>query len=384
MYSMQRFGYFDSAATTVLSSRALDVYQKTALDMIGNPSANHREGKRARALLESLRTRTATLLGLSSADTITFTGGASEANSIILGSLLWQMKPGHIILAGIEHSSVLEWERLLTQLGWKITLLRAPGGFVDATELSDALTDETKLVSIMMVNNVIGTIQDIPTLVKAVRTYESSRGGSAIHFHTDATQALTKIPVDLKALGVDSASFSAHKFHGPRGVGFLYSTRQAIQPLSRGGAQERGLRPGTEDLASIAAMVEALQEGLGALTEHYRQVTVLNQEMRTLLSAVPILTPPVNSSPYILTISLPPLPSEVTERIADDAGFCISAGSACSHNTRAKGSRSVRAMGISDHHAASSIRLSFSHENTIEEARQLAELLLTTYRKHAR
>lgn len=381
MVSMQMSGYFDNAATTVMSQSALQTYVETARSYPANPSSSHSEGRRAAALLSQSRERVASLLKTES-EHITFTAGATEANDIILSSLLWRPQSGQVVFSGIEHSSILQWNQLLAHLGWTVTTVAAPSGFIEPQQLAAALTAKTRLVSVMLVNNTVGTIQDIGAIRSAVRRFESESGQPPIHIHSDATQALGKIDVDLAHLGVDSASFSAHKFHGPRGVGILYNTKASTQSLSRGGGQERGLRAGTENLPAIAAMVTALEEAIGALEENRRTVTALNTLLRFRLRELPIITPEEQSSPYILTIAIPSLPSEVGERMLSDRGFSVSAGSACSHNVRQKGAMVHNAMRLDSRLAESSLRISLSPDNTTEECEALAEAILTIHRNH--
>ena len=374
-------GYFDNAATTVPSRAALQTYREVALAYPANPSSSHREGKRAAGLLEQLRQQTATLLK-TKAEYITFTAGATEANDIVLSSLLWKRRAEELLLSGIEHSSVLQWSRLLTHVGWKVSTIDAPGAVVDAASVSSALTDRTRLVSIMLVNNTVGTIQPIGEIVQAVRRYEGRERTRTIHFHCDATQGLGKIDFDLTSLGVDSASFSAHKFHGPRGVGILYNTQANLEALSRGGGQERGLRGGTENLPAIAAMVSALTEAMEGLREHHAHVRALNDLLRLRLRELPIITPKDGSSPYILTISIVPLPGQVAERMLSDAGFSVSSGSACSHNERQKSAAVHNAMRLEQHLAESSIRISLCPDTTQESCEALAEAILAIHRTH--
>jgi cysteine desulfurase len=378
---MQMSGYFDNAATTVMSEAAMDTYLRVAREYWANPSSSHHGGKRAAAFLTEQRERAASLLGVD-AKHIIFTGGATQSNDIILSSLLWRIRPQHYIASGAEHSSVLQWQALLSHAGWRATLLDAPGGFVDPQSVETALEMQTRLVSVMLVNNTLGTIQDVGAMVSLVRHFEAQHKSQPIHVHCDATQALGKISFDLKGLGVDSASFSAHKLHGPRGIGILYNTNQTIQSLSRGGGQEGGLRAGTEDLASIAAMVIAMQEAQSTLEKNLAHVTALNGRMRELLDGPTILTPSANSSPYILTIALPPLPSEVAERMLDDLGFAVSAGSACSHNARQKGAKVHNALRLDPSLSQSSIRISFSGDTSLKACEELASAINTLYRNH--
>ena len=374
-------GYFDNAATTVPSQAALQTYQEVALAYPANPSSSHSEGRKAARLLQDLRQQTAALLKVDAAS-ITFTAGATEANDIILSSLLWKQRADHVLFSGIEHSSILQWNRQLTHAGWDVSTIDAPGAMVELPAVEGALNERTRLVAIMLVNNTIGTIQPIEEIVQAVRRFERRSASQPIHVHCDATQALGKIDFDLQALAVDSASFSAHKFHGPRGVGILYNTRANIEALSRGGGQERGLRGGTENLPAIAAMVTALQEALEGVEIHRAHVSSLNNLLRERLKELAILTPRDQASPYILTISIPPLPSQVAERMLSDAGFSVSSGSACSHNVRQKGAAVHNAMRLDTRLAESSIRISLCPETTKESAEALAEAILAIHRNH--
>ncbi|NLK05160.1 MAG: aminotransferase class V-fold PLP-dependent enzyme, partial [Spirochaetales bacterium] len=185
MACMHELRYFDNAATTVMSESALATYQHVASIYIGNPSALHQKGLEAKAYLQECRTRIANLLQVQEGE-LTFTSGATEANAIVLQSLVWKQQKGHVILSSIEHPSVSEFGRLLKHLGWKVSFLNAPGGFIRCEDLKKELTKQTRLVSLMLVNNVVGSIQDIASLVQTVREFETQTGGRHIHFHTDA------------------------------------------------------------------------------------------------------------------------------------------------------------------------------------------------------
>ena len=239
------------------------------------------------------------------------------------------------------------------------------------------------MVSIMLVNNITGSIQDVGGLVEVVRTFEAGHNNRKIHFHTDATQALGKIGFDLKSMGVDSAAFSAHKLHGPRGVGMLYNTNAGIESLSRGGAQEQGLRPGTENLGGIAAMHQAIKDAFSNLEENFKQVSSLNRFLRDRLALLPVLSPPENCSPYILTLSHPTLPSEVFTRLLFDQGFCVSSGSACSNNAKQKSQGVLSAMAFSPQLAKNSIRISLSKDTTEDDVEALAQTITHLNLEHA-
>jgi cysteine desulfurase len=375
--------YFDNAATTFMCEQALAAYGETARNYPGNPSALHPLGREANVRLETIRKNLADLLQVASSD-LYFTSGGTESNSIVLSSLLWSQSPGEIIISSIEHASAGGFARILKQHGWEITTLLAPGGFVQPQALAEALTSRTRMVCIQTVNNVVGSIQDIKSLVQVTRT-AGKNFGRPIHFHTDAVQALGKIKLDLKGLDVDSASFSAHKLHGPRGCGLLYCKKTGLQALSRGGGQEFGLRPGTENLSAIAAMEAAF---LRCLPEFRKDIKCPRELFPTVWSAndflrehlaCPILSPWHDYSPFILEIAVEPFPSEVFMRMLSDRGFCVSSGSACSNNARQKGEGILLSMGIKPQVARSSIRLSFSDETTLDETELLCNTINELY-----
>ncbi|MFA7019527.1 MAG: aminotransferase class V-fold PLP-dependent enzyme, partial [Sphaerochaetaceae bacterium] len=234
--------YFDWAATAPISEQALYTYHKVAKEYPGNPSSLHKEGQRSAKRLAAEREKTADLLQVAP-EQIYYTAGGTESNSIVLNSLLWKRKPGRIIFSGLEHSSILQYRHFLETKGFEVISIRSPGGFVDIEALQENLTDNTQLVCVMLVNNILGTVQDLTSIAKILR-----QRAKPIHLHCDAVQAVGKISFNLSDLDVDSASFSAHKFQGPRGTGILYQKSNTLQSLSRGGGQEQGLRSGTEHL----------------------------------------------------------------------------------------------------------------------------------------
>lgn len=378
---MTEIHYFDSAATTPMSDRAIKKYTTVAKSYRGNPSALHQEGIEAKTLLEELREKCAKQLDVPSS-TLHFTSGATESNAIIVNNLLWKPQKAEIILTNIEHPSIKGYGPFFRQLGWKVIYLDAPQGFVRASSLAAALTEKTRLVSCMLVNNVVGSIQEIESLVAVVRDKERSIGRK-IHFHTDAVQALGKIPFSLSALGVDSASFSAHKLHGPRGVGILYNKDTSVLALNRAGEQEQGLRGGTENLSGIASMVLAIDDALADQDTHYTHVAKLKTVLRKELSFLPMLSPAKGCSPYILTVSVHPWPSEMFTRLLYAKGFCLSSGSACSNNVKQKNQGVLVAMNIHPQDAKSSLRISLSGKSTLEQVMLLAQAIKTTYKELA-
>ena len=371
--------YFDWTATSPTGRKALEVYSDIATRYIGNPSSTHPLGIQAKECLESRRRDVASMLGTRS-EYIYFTSGGTEADSIVLSSLLGSPSPGEIITTGIEHAAVLEWKKALESHGWKFTVLRCPGGYLEPSSLKEALNDKVRMVAFMKVNNVTGTILDTKALVKVVREYEKIIGRK-IHIHCDAVQALGKIPFNAEEEEFDSAAFSAHKFCGPRGVGILYCRNKAIGALSRGGGQEKGLRPGTENLAGICAMAAELKLALENLKPNYDKVLAFRRKIQNtvLESGYSLISPSDKSekefSPYIINICAKPIPSEVFLRVMADKGFCLSSGSACSSNSRGKAESVLAAMNIPSSDRMSSIRISLSYLNTDEEVDLLCKAL---------
>ena len=361
--------YFDNAATTPLSPSAARAYCESASLFPGNPSSLHRLGQKAKAELERIREHIATMLGVEARNLI-FTSGATESISLFFSSLLW-MEKGTIVVSRIEHEAVGSWMPYLKKAGWNIVKLRARGGFVSPEELYASLTPDTKVVAIMAVNNVVGSIQDTEALVECVRRYERENGRKILYF-SDSVQALGKTGLDLKGSDVDGASFSAHKINGPRGVGMLYAKNpEMIRPIAAAGGQEKGHRGGTENLAGIAAFDAALTEWMENRKSDEERITIYNRTIRESLEklGIPILSPE-NSTPYILSVEAP-LPSEVFTRMLMDKGICISSGSACSNNAKGKSEGILEAMGIQNKRAKKAIRISMGRDTTEEDVAAL-------------
>ena len=371
--------YFDWTATSPMWQKALEVYSDLTVNYIGNPSSTHPLGVLAKDRLEAERSSVAAMLG-TKAEYIYFTSGGTEADSIVLSSLLNSPSPGEIITTGIEHAAILEWKNALESHGWKFTALRCPKGYLDPEALKEALNEKVRMVAVMKVNNVAGTILDTKSVVKIVRDYEK-KNGRKIHIHCDAVQALGKIPFSPEAEDLDSAAFSAHKFCGPKGVGILYNRNKAIASLSRAGGQEKGLRGGTENLAGICAMGAQLKEIIPNLEAYYSKVLAYRGKIQeAALEAGYTLISPSNDSeqkfsPYIINICVKPIPSEVFLRVMADKGFCLSSGSACSSNSRGKAESVLAAMNIDSKDRMSSIRISLSYLNTDEEVDLLCRTL---------
>ena len=370
--------YFDWAATSPMSENSIEAYCKTARNFIGNPSSIHSEGFKSKKALEEYRNQIASLMKVNSKD-IFFTSGGTESNSIILNSLLRLQKPGQVIITRMEHSAISSYENLLKEKGFTVKYLNCPKGYVNPDKLLSLLTSDTRMVICMLVNNVLGTIQDLKKISEICQNYHSSR---KIHIHADAVQALGKIPIDLLDLKIDSASFSAHKFCGPRGVGILYNKNSRILPLSSGGGQESFLRGGTENLPGISAMTIALKDSLMNLEQNYQIVKECRNYLEKTLSNANfiILSPKKNESsqfsPYILTVSAINVPGEVFVRMMDKEGFCLSSGSACSNNAKGSSVGILRSMGFDEKISLGTVRISFGYTSNMKEVKLLAKKMI--------
>lgn len=372
--------YFDWAATTPMSQEAITSYAETAAKLFGNPSSQHSIGKEAHKKLEEIRNYFAQICGTES-DTIFFTSGGTESNALICQTFLAKKRNIHIVISGIEHPSIYEYVHAFRQRGHEVTRLPAPNGLVDLQKLKTVLTKQTALVMVMTVNNVMGTIQPIKEIRSILREHERTHG-TTIHFHTDAVQAFGKIDPSLYVPFVDSISISAHKLQGPKGTGVLYS-RTAPQVPSPGGGQEGGIRPGTQDLPSIVSFYTAARYYVENLSSHLdhaasikRRLIQLLQNKRYIIPITPTTDDTHLVSPYIISLSIPGIPSEVFARVLDSRGICISTGSACSSKSRKKIQRVLLQSGFSEEICDSAIRISFGPETTFDDIDMLAACMI--------
>lgn len=357
--------YLDHAATTKISPAARDA-MIAALDTYGNPSSVHTLGQQASAELGRARETIARQLGASPRE-IYFTSGGSEGDN---QALLTGAKNGaaagkrHIISTAMEHHAVLHTLEALEQQGFSVTYLKPDSeGRISPRQLEEAIRPDTALVSVMYVNNETGSVQPIRELAAVCHGHE-------IPLHTDAVQAVGHIPVDVKADGVDFLTLSAHKFHGPRGIGALYVRRGIrLHSLIDGGGQERGKRAGTENLPGIAGMAAALEEETAQLKKHMDYVEGLRNTLVAGLREIPharINESPQHHAPGIVNVSFAGVEGESLLLLLDSAGICASAGSACSAGSL-ESSHVLLSMGIPRDIAQGSLRLSLDHSNTPEE-----------------
>ena len=321
--------YADNAATTKMSKTAIAAMLPYLDEIYGNPSSLYLAGQKAKEALETARQTIASLIGAEARE-ILFTSGGSEAdNQAILSAAHFGAAKGkrHIISDTIEHHAVLHTLKKLEKEGFEITYLPAhENGIVHGDELEQALREDTCLVTIMTANNEIGTIQPIRELGKICRAH-------GVPFHTDAVQAVGHIPLNVKDDNIDLLSASAHKFHGPKGVGFLYAKRGVrLQNLIEGGAQERGLRAGTENVGAIVAMAAALEEAVGSMEQTAGRLTVLRDRLIAGLSEIPhsaLNGDAKKRLPGNVNFCFEGIEGESLLLLLDDKGICASSGSAC-------------------------------------------------------
>ena len=358
--------YADNAATTAMSPAAIAAMTPYLAEQYGNPSSLYTLGQRAREAIENARETVARCIGASARE-ITFTSGGSEAdNQAILSAAALGAKTGkrHIVSDAIEHHAVLHTLKKLENEGFSVTLLPVhDNGIVRPDELKAVLRDDTCLVTIMYANNEIGTVQPIREIGAICR----ERG---VLFHTDAVQAVGHIPVDVEKDHIDLLSASAHKFHGPKGVGFLYARRGVrLTNLIEGGAQERGKRAGTENVAGIAAMAAALAEATSNMESNAEKLTVLRDRLIAGLSEIPHAA--LNGDarmrlPSNVNFCFEGIEGESLLLLLDDRGVMASSGSACTSGSLDP-SHVLLAIGRVHDVAHGSLRLTLGDDATAEQ-----------------
>jgi cysteine desulfurase len=359
--------YLDHNATTPLLPAVIERMTVVLRDEFGNPSSVHHYGQQAKAAIDEARTDVANLIGAEPSEVL-FTSGGTEADNIAIRGAAEALETTgrrHLVASAIEHEAVLNTLKALAKRGWRTTLLPVDqSGVVSPAALREALADDTAVVSVMHANNEIGTVQPVAELARAAH----ERGAL---FHTDAVQSAGKIAVDVKTLGVDMLSMSAHKFYGPKGVGALWIRRGLrVMPILTGGRQERSRRAGTENVSGIVGMGVAARIASGKMAEEGRRLSALRDRLEAgILGAVPGTV--VNGSigarvPNTTNISFERIEAESLLIALDLQGVAVSTGSACSSGTL-EPSHVLKAMGFNAHRTQNSIRFSLGAANTEAE-----------------
>jgi len=367
--------YFDYNATTPLAPDVIEAVARASGETFGNASSIHHFGQQAKAVLDDARSELATLIHGDPSE-IVFTGGGTEADNMAIRGAAEAIEPTgrrHLIASPIEHEAVLNTLKALARRGWRTTLLPVDeSGIVAPDRLREALQDDTALVSIMHANNEIGTIQPIAELAQLAH----ARGAL---LHTDAVQSVGKIPVDVRALGADLLSLSAHKFNGPKGAGALWIKRGTrMLPILTGGKHERNRRAGTENVPAIAGLGVAARLAGGKLGAEAARVAALRDRLEEgILRGVPGTA--VNGTrgsrvPNTSNISFDRVEAESLLIALDLEGIAVSTGSACSSGTL-EPSHVLRAMGLPTHRTQNSLRFSLGLFSTDAEVDRVVEVL---------
>ncbi len=372
---MEHIVYLDNAATTPCDERVVHLMVQALTGACGNPSSHYSVGYEARELVENARAQVARALNAAPGE-IFFTGSGSEADNWAVKGIAMskaRQEKNHLITSAFEHHAILHSMKALERIGFEVTYLQPTAeGFIRPEDVEAAIRPETALVSVMMANNEIGTIQPIREIAAVCK----ARG---VLCHTDAVQAVGAIPVDVKELGVDLLSLSAHKFNGPKGVGALYC-RKGVWPQSLidGGGQESRRRAGTENVAGIAGMGLALELATASLQEKMAHQTALRDHViDRVLKNIPDVR--LNGSrenrlPGNVNVSFPGLEGETILLDLDMHGICASTGSACNSDSLDP-SHVLLSIGVPEEIGHGSMRFSFGPQNTMEEAEYLCGVL---------
>jgi len=355
--------YLDNAATTRVCPEAADMAYRVMTEQYGNPSSTHARGREAKKLLDAARRELALCLGCQPKE-LAFTSCGSEADNWALLSGAWaaSARGGHVISSMAEHDAVRKSLDELERRGYEVTRLPPdPSGAVPVQAVLDALRPDTVLVSLMLVNNETGAVNDIPGLARALK-----KAAPKVLLHCDAVQGFLKVPFTVKSLGADMVTISGHKIHAPKGIGALYiRSGLHLRPLILGGSQEDGRRAGTEAMPAICAFGEAARLGRALMAESTERMAGLRQRAASrLLAENPGLVVIGGGAPHILCVSLPGYRSEVLMSVLESRGISVSKSSACK-----KGGRShvLEAMGLPAPVIDGALRLGLSRYTTAEE-----------------
>ncbi len=370
---MNKYIYMDNAATTQVNTEVFEEMKKYLLEYHGNPSSIYSLGRQSKQALDEARLQIGKMLHTSHKE-IYFTSGGTESNNWGIQGVLRNNKKGkHLITSKIEHKSVLSTFEALETEGYDVTYLDVnQEGMIDLNQLENSIREDTVLVSIMLANNETGVIQDIKDISKLIKEKNKD-----IYFHTDAVQGAGKLELDVKALGVDLLSISAHKFHGPKGIGALYIKKGTdIENILFGGAQERGLRPGTENIASIMGMSKALTLAVESINSRVEKVKALEHymidQLKNRLEDIIFNGLTAKRLPGYINIAIKGVSNESLLMNLDIEKICVSSGSACTSGS-IKQSHVIKAMGLDEAYAV--LRFSLNEKNTKKEIDYVVEKL---------
>ena len=373
--------YFDNSATTPIDQDVQSLMSDLNQNIYGNPSSIYASGRNAKNTIEIARRQLANAIN-SKPSEIIFTGGGSEANNIVLWDMVHK-KRNHVITSSIEHPAILLVLRELEKLGVKHTIVPVDkNGLIDPDDIKKNIISDTGLISIMMANNEVGTIEPIQEIARIAQEHD-------VLFHSDAIQVLGKLPIDVKKLQLDIMSFSAHKFYGPKGVGALYiKDGVSINPMIIGGSQEKNMRAGTENVSGIAGLGLAAEIASNFEKENFSHLLELENYFKELIidkhNDITFNGIDNNKLPGLVNLTIPNIPSDLLLINLDNDGISISNGSACSSGTISP-SPVLKAMGLSDKSNLESVRISAGKYNTMDEVNKLVDSIhssIVTIRKN--
>jgi cysteine desulfurase len=367
--------YLDHAATTPMRPEVWEAMAPFGSEAFGNPSGVHGVSRTAKNALEESRERIASIIGAKPLEIVFTSGGTESDNLAIKGAVLNSTARQGLVTSAIEHEAVLETADFLKRLGMPVTIVGVdPDARVDPDEVAGAVSDDTAVVSVMMVNNETGTVQDVAALSEAAK-----RANRDVLFHTDAVQAFGCEAIDVNQLGIDLLTISAHKFGGPKGAGILYVREgTALEPVIHGGGQELGRRSGTHDVASAVGIATAVESALDDRERFETEISAIRDHMeRSLVDEVGDLvvnTPKTGRSSHHLNVRFPGVRNETLLMLLDQRGVAASAGSACQSGA-ATVSHVLEAMGLTPDQARESVRFTFGWTSTLDEADRAAMIV---------
>lgn len=363
--------YFDYAATTPIRKEVLDVYIKTQKNFFANTSSLHKLGQESNFMFEKAKIELLDVLSLKDHDAI-YTSNATEANNLGIFGVVKRHETGKIITTKIEHPSVLEAIKELERFNYQVIYLDVnEEGIIDLEQFKEEMDNTVVLVSIMWVNNIVGSIQPIEKVVEILKQYRKAK------LHVDIVQGLGKLNPLFDFNDIDLMSFSTHKIYGPKGIGcLLYKNKLDLERCLFGSLSQKGIKPGTLDLALIVATTKAVKISLDELNKNLKYVRMLNDYFREHLnnSEKIIINSSSNASPYIINMSIPNVYGETIVHMFEKENIYISTGSACSSKLR-KVERTIYAMTKDEQLSKASIRVSFSHLSSIEEVKKVVSVL---------
>ncbi|MDH5471219.1 MAG: cysteine desulfurase [Gammaproteobacteria bacterium] len=363
--------YLDNNSTTALDPQVLDAMLPYFKDIHGNPSSVHRYGRLTRNALEQARDQVARLAGARNEQVI-FTSGGTEANNLAILGALSHKAPAHLAVSSIEHASIIEPAKSLFKKGWKLDLVNVDSGcYILADNLKSVISEDTRLVSVMMANNETGVVQDIQSLKQGIQSDQ-------ILFHSDASQVAGKLPLNFNEINIDMMTLSSHKIYGPQGAGALIANRSIeLEPVLYGGGQERGIRNGTENIAAIVGFGAAAELAIKQLEETQKHLRSLRDQLERELAAMQNITLFAAESdrlPNTLQFAVNDFDGEALLMLLDKKGIAVSSGSACQSSAGAP-SHVLLAMGVKPELAKHAIRVSFGRNNIAKDVQILIEAL---------